>query len=172
VRAGLFGAPQRLIPPRTHAGRELVVALDDVHGVPYAGFGGGHTGLTRPGAHLRVPCHWIVAPQATAPILLRNVCGDIQQPAAPAVVIATFFGIMPATFAFASAGAGLDSVIMAAKAEYARCVAQGGAQACRLSIHASSLVTRQLVLALLLLGVVALIPVILRKWRNNHAAAK
>jgi uncharacterized membrane protein YdjX (TVP38/TMEM64 family) len=87
-------------------------------------------------------------------------------------VIATFFGIMPATFAFASAGAGLDSVIMAAKAEYARCVAQAGAQSCRLSIHASSLVTRQLVLALLLLGVVALIPVILRKWRNTHAAAK
>jgi hypothetical protein len=61
---------------------------------------------------------------------------------------------------------------MAAKAEYARCVAHAGAQACRLTIHASSLVTRQLVLALLLLGVVALIPVILRKWRNNHAAAK
>jgi len=87
-------------------------------------------------------------------------------------VIATFFGIMPATFAFASAGAGLDSVIMAAKAEYARCVAKAGAEACRLSIHASSLVTRQLMLALLLLGVVALIPVVLRRWRNSHAAAK
>jgi len=87
-------------------------------------------------------------------------------------VIATFFGIMPATFAFASAGAGLDSVIMAAKAEYARCVAQAGADACRLSIHASSLVTGQLMLALLLLGVVALIPVILRRWRHSHAAAK
>jgi uncharacterized membrane protein YdjX (TVP38/TMEM64 family) len=87
-------------------------------------------------------------------------------------VIATFFGIMPATFAFASAGAGLDSVIMAAKHEYAQCVAQAYAEACRLKIHASSLVTRQLVLALLLLGIVALIPVILRKRRNNHAAAK
>src|SRR5215813_9745229 len=86
-------------------------------------------------------------------------------------VIATFFGIMPATFAFASAGAGLDSVIMAAKAEYARCH-DDAVETGRLTIHASSLVTRQLVLALLLLGVVALIPVILRKWRNNHAAAK
>jgi uncharacterized membrane protein YdjX (TVP38/TMEM64 family) len=87
-------------------------------------------------------------------------------------VIATFFGIMPATFAFASAGAGLDSVIMAAKAEYAQCVAHAGLDACRLSIHASSLVTRQLLLALLLLGVVALIPVVHRRWRNSHAAAK
>jgi uncharacterized membrane protein YdjX (TVP38/TMEM64 family) len=86
-------------------------------------------------------------------------------------VIATFFGIMPATFAFASAGAGLDSVIMAAKAEYARCVAEFGAESCKLSIHASSLVTKELLLALVLLGVVALIPVALRIWRNTQAAA-
>jgi uncharacterized membrane protein YdjX (TVP38/TMEM64 family) len=87
-------------------------------------------------------------------------------------VIATFFGIMPATFAFASAGAGLDSIIMAAKAEYAQCVAERGAAACKLTIHASSLVTRELLLALLLLGVVALIPVALRRRRNSNAAAK
>jgi uncharacterized membrane protein YdjX (TVP38/TMEM64 family) len=87
-------------------------------------------------------------------------------------VVATFFGIIPATFAFAAAGAGLDSVIAAAKAEYAGCVAQKGAAACKLSIHASSLVTKELVLALALLGLVALIPVALRKWRTTHAAAK
>lgn len=87
-------------------------------------------------------------------------------------VVATFFGIIPATFAFAAAGAGLDSVIAAAKAEYAGCVAQKGAAACKLGIHASSLVTKELVLALALLGVVALIPVALRKWRTTHAAAK
>jgi uncharacterized membrane protein YdjX (TVP38/TMEM64 family) len=87
-------------------------------------------------------------------------------------VIATFFGIMPATFAFASAGAGLDSVIMAAKAEYAQCLAESGAETCKLTIHASSLVTKELLLALVLLGVVALIPVALRRWRNSHAAAK
>ena len=87
-------------------------------------------------------------------------------------VIATFFGIMPATFAFASAGAGLDSVIMAAKAEYAQCVTESGAGACKLTIHASSLVTTELLLALLLLGVVSLIPVALRRWRNSNAAAK
>jgi uncharacterized membrane protein YdjX (TVP38/TMEM64 family) len=87
-------------------------------------------------------------------------------------LIGTFFGIIPATFAFASAGAGLDSVIMAAKAEYAQCVAGNGGEACKLTIHASSLVTKELLLALLLLGVVALIPVALRRWRNSHAAAK
>ena len=61
---------------------------------------------------------------------------------------------------------------MAAKAEYAQCVAEAGAEVCRLSIRGSSLLTRELLLALLLLGVVALIPVALRRWRTSHAAAK
>ncbi len=87
-------------------------------------------------------------------------------------VVATFFGIIPATFAFAAAGAGLDSVIAAAMAEQAQCVARNGAAACELSIHARSLITKQLVLALVLLGVVALIPVAMKIWRSTHAAAK
>jgi uncharacterized membrane protein YdjX (TVP38/TMEM64 family) len=87
-------------------------------------------------------------------------------------VVATFFGIIPATFAFAAAGAGLDSVIVAAKAEYAACVALKVAGACKLRIHASSLVTLELGLALALLGLVALIPIAVRKWRTAHAAAK
>jgi uncharacterized membrane protein YdjX (TVP38/TMEM64 family) len=87
-------------------------------------------------------------------------------------VAATFFGIIPATFAFASAGAGLDSIIVAAKGEYLSCVASQGAGACKLMVHASSLVTKELVLACLLLGLVALIPVAVKKWRNNHAATK
>jgi uncharacterized membrane protein YdjX (TVP38/TMEM64 family) len=87
-------------------------------------------------------------------------------------VIGTFFGIIPATFAFAAAGAGLDSVIMAAKSEYMSCVARHGAQACKLKIHASSLVTKDLMLALVLLGCAALIPIGLKKWRRSHAAAE
>ena len=87
-------------------------------------------------------------------------------------VIGTFFGIIPATFAFASAGAGLDSVVMAAKVEYATCMAQKGTDACQLTIHASSLVTRELILSLVLLGLLALIPVAVRRWRNSHAATK
>ena len=87
-------------------------------------------------------------------------------------VIGTFFGIIPASFAFASAGAGLDSVVMAAKAEHAACVAQKGIAACELTIRASSLVTRELILALALLGLLALIPVAVKKWRNSNAATK
>src|SRR5262249_53438608 len=87
-------------------------------------------------------------------------------------VIGTFFGIIPATFAFSAAGAGLDSVIMAAKREYQTCLALHGAQACKLTIHASSLITKELLLALVLLGCVALLPIALKRWRSSHAAAK
>jgi uncharacterized membrane protein YdjX (TVP38/TMEM64 family) len=87
-------------------------------------------------------------------------------------IIGTFFGIIPATFAFAAAGAGLDSVIMAAKSEHTKCVARHGADACQLTIHASALVTRELLLALVLLGCVALLPIALKRWRSTHASDK
>jgi uncharacterized membrane protein YdjX (TVP38/TMEM64 family) len=84
-------------------------------------------------------------------------------------VIATFIGIIPGTFAFASVGAGLDSVIIAAKAEYTTCVTAKGAAACKLTINAGSLITKELLLAFVALGVTALIPVALKKWRNTRA---
>jgi uncharacterized membrane protein YdjX (TVP38/TMEM64 family) len=90
-------------------------------------------------------------------------------------VLGTFLGIIPATLAFASAGAGLDSVIAAAKAEHAACVALHGPERCKLMIHASSFVTRELIQALILIGVVALIPVVIKnvkKWRKSHGAAQ
>jgi len=83
-------------------------------------------------------------------------------------VIGTFFGIIPATFAFASIGAGLDSVIAAAKQEYGACIAAKGVTACELSLNLSSLLTWELKLAFFLLGTVALIPVVLKKWRRRH----
>jgi len=85
-------------------------------------------------------------------------------------VIGTVIGILPGTFAFASAGAGLDSIIAAAKAEHAACVAAKGAQSCTLSINAGSLVTKELLLAFALLGLIALIPTVLKRWRARDAA--
>jgi uncharacterized membrane protein YdjX (TVP38/TMEM64 family) len=90
-------------------------------------------------------------------------------------IVGTVVGIIPATFAFASAGAGLDSVILAAKSEHAACVAIKGPDACPLKLHVSSLLTKELIGALVLIGLVALIPVILKQWkrrRRSHAAAK
>jgi uncharacterized membrane protein YdjX (TVP38/TMEM64 family) len=106
------------------------------------------------------------------PFWLVNIAAAILGVPLRTYVVATFLGIIPATFAFAAAGAGLDSVIAAALADHAQCVARKSAEVCTLGIHARSLITRELVLALVLLGIVALIPVAIRKWRSMHAAAK
>lgn len=85
-------------------------------------------------------------------------------------VIGTFLGIIPGTFAIASMGAGLDAVFAAAEADLASCVAARGAAACKLSIKPGALLNAQLVVALVLLGIVALLPVVIRQWRRRESA--
>jgi uncharacterized membrane protein YdjX (TVP38/TMEM64 family) len=81
---------------------------------------------------------------------------------------ATALGIAPATFVFAFVGAGLDSVIMAQQAAYRACLAAGHAD-CRLEFHASAAVTPELCIALAALGVLALIPVVLKRIKGQTA---
>jgi uncharacterized membrane protein YdjX (TVP38/TMEM64 family) len=81
-------------------------------------------------------------------------------------VLATQIGMLPASFAFALAGSGLDAV-MARQDEVRRaCLAAGGGD-CSLDFSAKSLLTPQLMIALAILGVLALIPVGLRHWRRR-----
>jgi uncharacterized membrane protein YdjX (TVP38/TMEM64 family) len=82
-------------------------------------------------------------------------------------VLATALGIIPGTFAYALVGGGLDSVIAAQEAAYRACLAAGRPD-CRLDFAMSALVTPQLLAALVALGVVALIPVAVRKWRARR----
>jgi uncharacterized membrane protein YdjX (TVP38/TMEM64 family) len=76
--------------------------------------------------------------------------------------VATALGIIPGTFAFAFAGAGLDSVIMGQKAAQQACTAAGGTD-CFVNIDLHALVTSKLLVALVVLGLVSLIPVIVRR---------
>ena len=80
----------------------------------------------------------------------------------------TFVGIIPGTFAFAFAGAGIDSVALAQKQAYESCLASG-AQGCTMHLYLHQLVTPQLIGAFAALGVVALIPVLVRRWRTAAA---
>ncbi len=80
-------------------------------------------------------------------------------------VIATFFGIVPGSIAFAWLGRGLGSVIEAQRHAYDACVADKGLANCQFEITASALFTPQLVIGLCALGVVALIPVALKRWK-------
>jgi uncharacterized membrane protein YdjX (TVP38/TMEM64 family) len=89
-------------------------------------------------------------------------------------VIGTFFGIIPGTLAFSYAGVGLDSVIEAQQQVYQDCLkshAGSGSQACEFTLDPGALVTPELLIAFAALGVVALIPVILKKIRNKPASA-
>lgn len=80
--------------------------------------------------------------------------------------LTTFFGIMPATFAFAFAGSGLDAVIDTARADQAACRAANASAACALELPLHALVTPKVLAALGALGLVALLPVLLRRFRG------
>ncbi|MGE0628964.1 MAG: TVP38/TMEM64 family protein [Hyphomicrobiaceae bacterium] len=89
-------------------------------------------------------------------------------------VIGTAVGIIPGSIAYSLAGAGLGSVVAAQNAAYKACLAGNPADpgtACPYDIDVGALVTPELVYAGIALGIVALIPVVIRTWSNRHAAA-
>jgi uncharacterized membrane protein YdjX (TVP38/TMEM64 family) len=85
-------------------------------------------------------------------------------------VIGTFFGIIPGTLAFSFAASQLGTVIEKTNAEHAACVAANGEAACPYTIDTGTLVSQEMLLAFAALGVVALIPVIVKKWSSRNAA--
>ena len=87
-------------------------------------------------------------------------------------VLATFFGIIPGTYAIAFAGSGLASVIEAQNAMFRECVAQnqGNEAACPYHLETGALFTKEILIAFVLLGIVALIPVVI-KWSKRNASA-
>jgi uncharacterized membrane protein YdjX (TVP38/TMEM64 family) len=87
-------------------------------------------------------------------------------------VVATAIGIIPGTFAFALTGAGLDSVLAAHHHAYAACLAQNPAPgACSFGLHPSSLLTPKLLVAFAALGVIALIPAIVKRFWTHKPGA-
>lgn len=84
-------------------------------------------------------------------------------------VIGTFLGIIPGTIAFSVAGAGLASVIEAQNKSHQACLAANPgnpAVDCPYAIDASALVTTELLAAFTALGVIALLPIALKKLRG------
>ncbi|POF34487.1 TVP38/TMEM64 family protein [Roseibium marinum] len=96
------------------------------------------------------------------PFWLVNIAPAIFRMPLPSYALATFVGIIPGTFAFTFIGSGLDSVIAAQEAADPGCAAAG---TCRIEL--SALVTPQLLTAFFALGIVSLIPVILKKLRSR-----
>ena len=103
------------------------------------------------------------------PFFLVNLVPALAGVRLAPFVAATAIGIIPATIVFALVGAGLDSVIAAQAASFRDCIASGRAD-CHITFDADTILTPQLVVALIALGMLALIPVAVKRWRARRLA--
>ena len=85
-------------------------------------------------------------------------------------LLGTFFGVIPASFAISFAGHGLDSAILSAQAAKAQCVASAVVASCPLTLRLGNLITPQLTMTFVALGVLALLPIGLKFWRRRYDA--
>lgn len=81
-------------------------------------------------------------------------------------VLATFIGIIPGTLAYSYIGSGLDSVILAQEAANPGCAANGTC-----SIDLGALITTDVLIAMAGLGLISLLPVIIRRLRKARSQA-
>jgi uncharacterized membrane protein YdjX (TVP38/TMEM64 family) len=84
-------------------------------------------------------------------------------------VIATALGVIPGALAYAFAGTGLGSVIAAQKNAYDACLAAGRAD-CHLAFDVKDILTPELIGALIALGLLALLPVVVKRLRRRPRA--
>ena len=101
------------------------------------------------------------------PFFAVNAVAGIARVNLRTFTIATFFGIIPGAVAFAWLGRGLGSVIESQNALHQTCVAQNGLANCPFEISASALITPQLLIAFAVLGLVALVPIAIKKWKSK-----
>ena len=104
------------------------------------------------------------------PFWLVNIAPALLGVPLRTYVVGTFIGIIPGTFAISYLGDTLDRIVVDAKAAYDACVAAKGASTCTLTLDLAQLPLRQILVALSLIGVVALIPPALNRWRARNAA--
>ena len=86
--------------------------------------------------------------------------------------LATVIGIIPGSFAYSIAGQGLDSVIVAQQAAHQSCLAKMGSDAeelCQFVLEPRALLTPGLIAGFVALGLVALIPIAVKRFRRKPA---
>src|ERR1044072_703366 len=105
------------------------------------------------------------------PFFLVNLVPALVGVKLTTFVAATLIGIVPATFAFAFFGSGLDSVIVMQEVTYRACVAAGHAE-CSLKFDLGMIATPKLLGALAAMGVLALIPIVVKRLRARSAATR
>jgi uncharacterized membrane protein YdjX (TVP38/TMEM64 family) len=98
------------------------------------------------------------------PFFLVNLVPAFAGVGLATFVIATALGIIPGALVFSFAGTGLDSVIAAQQSAFQNCVAAGRGD-CHLVFRPSDILTPQLIGALVALGVLALVPAVVKRFR-------
>jgi uncharacterized membrane protein YdjX (TVP38/TMEM64 family) len=101
------------------------------------------------------------------PFFLINLVAAVAGIGLAPFVVGTAIGIVPAAFALAFLGAGIDSAVMAQEASYRACLAAGGAN-CTLDFDLKTAVTPELIGALIALGCAALLPVLVKRLRARR----
>jgi uncharacterized membrane protein YdjX (TVP38/TMEM64 family) len=100
------------------------------------------------------------------PFWLVNLASALARIPLKSFVSATFLGIIPITLVFSFLGSSLDAVIEDHRAAYQACMAQGATN-CTFDLAISHIVTPRMLVALASLGLVALIPVIVKKLKGT-----
>lgn len=101
------------------------------------------------------------------PFALVNLAAALFGVRLRTFVLATVLGILPATFTFAVTGAGLGSVVEAQREALAACRA-AGAPGCGVSLDPRTLLTPEVLASLVALGLLALVPVGLRRFAGRR----
>jgi len=101
------------------------------------------------------------------PFFMVNAVAGLCRVRLRTFVLATIIGIIPASFAFALLGSGLDEVIDVQLASHQACIAEKGAGNCMFNLDASALLSPELLIAFGGLALVALLPIALKHWRGR-----
>jgi uncharacterized membrane protein YdjX (TVP38/TMEM64 family) len=96
------------------------------------------------------------------PFFVVNIAPALCSVKTRTFFLATLIGIIPATFAYAVLGSGLDSMIQSELLAYRQCAKEQGADNCIFAFHPVSLLSPQIIAAFLLLGAMALIAPLLK----------
>ena len=101
------------------------------------------------------------------PFFAINIAAALCSIRTRTFILATLIGIIPGTFAYAALGSGLDGIIRSEHLAYRQCVAAKGAAACSFDISAASLLKPELLAAFALLSLIALVPLLMRRWADR-----
>jgi len=102
------------------------------------------------------------------PFFLVNIVPALVGVRLSTFVLATMLGIVPATFAFAFFGSGLDSILAGQEHAFRACL-ESGRTDCTLHFDLSMILTPRLIAGLVVLGVIALVPVVVKRLKRMRA---